>query len=186
MSQIPIETNFTGIQKRLVPKCIVVDIYDLQLSHLLLFDTIQIDPSFPQTLCVLAGGSIITNIKIISPLIVTYEGHQIPPEVPYPYVILFQAGTKFDTDITPTFTWEEDQVQFGNLNSILELSYGDFNLIATNLICNNEIYQKLGAPLSVNSQIYIIGLGPTQIDKPTVYYQVPHIQCLIEYLAEEK
>ena len=57
MSLIPIPTNFVGIQKRLVPKCIVVDVYDLKLPDSGGDgDTIQLDP---QTLCVLAGGSII-------------------------------------------------------------------------------------------------------------------------------
>ena len=178
MSQIPIETNFTGIQKRLVPKCLVVDIYNLQLNPTQIgtLHTIQIDPTFPQTLCVLAGGSIITNIQIISPIILTnFDGIPIVKNVPY--VILFQAGTKFDTEIQET--GNIFQIQFGNLNSILQLSYGDFGPQKT---CNNEIYQKLGAPFSLNSQIYIIGLYDAN---SVTSLQFPHIQCLIEYLAEE-
>ena len=65
MSIIPISTNFTGIQKSFVPKCLLIDIYDLEC--ILDDDTITEEINKIQTLAILSGGSIITNVSITSP-----------------------------------------------------------------------------------------------------------------------
>ena len=159
MSIVPISTNFTGIQRRLVPKCLLIDIYDLNLIPP---DGIILEKN-PLTLCVLAGGSIITNIQIISQIIVTNDrGIQYSD---YPYIILFQAGTTFESEIV--------NFPLGNLNSIIQTSNVDPSL--------NQIYKKLGTPLPSNSQIYVIGLNILNL----LPGQITHMQCLIEYLAEE-
>ena len=166
MSILPISTNFTGIQKKLVPKCILVDIYDLKMLSPTIFEhqIINIDPNFPQTLCVLAAGSIITKITITSPFTFLQNGEIVM----YPYVILFQSGTTFESslEINPNFGI------FGNSNSIFQIS---------SVFERKEvIYEKMGTQLSVNSQIYVIAFVDNQLD-----ILIPHMQCLIEYIAEE-
>ena len=69
MSIIPIETNFTGVQRKLIPKCLLIDVYDLEGSIGYFLPTIQ-------TLCVLSGGSVITNVIItthVKPQIIDYS-----------------------------------------------------------------------------------------------------------------
>ena len=166
MSIIPIDTNFTGVQKSLVPKCIIVDIYDLKLNKLI--NTKELDPSFFQTLCVIAGGSIITNIQIISPIITLDNNDNEVFDISY--VLLFQSGTIFETYAPEHFP------HFGvNSNAIIQIN-NNFD----EAIPKEFIYAKLGTPMHVNSQIYVIGIFSFNLVSVTI----PHVQCLIEYLAE--
>ena len=161
MSIIPIETNFTGVQKRLVPKCILIDVYDLEASVIASFSTIK-------TLHILSGGSIITNIIITTSLPAVPHGAQS-------YTIKFYSITQklLETDfvgmLPGVFIWgmtdeRNDTVLPGPL--IFDVGPG------------------YGSPLSSTSQLYVslIKLIPKEDD---IFLNIPHLQCVIEYLAEE-
>ena len=154
---LPISTNFVGIQKRLVPKCLLIDIYDLEFftntSILELTNKLQ-------TLCVLAAGSIITNITLTS----SKPYFPADPDIPnnkFLLSILYLNGS------------------VGNQNLV------NFPLIQIDLSTQNNVigFIGIGKPLPSNGQIVVIFSNDKPVNSNSV---IPYLQFLIEYLSEEQ
>ena len=156
MSIIPISTNFIGISRNLIPKCQVCDIYNLECVTYVKEFVLSNDSIHKiQTLCVLAGGSIITNIKILSqlPVITGIENY---------YLSIMCNSDKNTSE------------EYGSF--IVQVPLFDSN--------KTYLFNLVGSTLPTNGQICCI-YGPNFDNpnlnpKPTI----AHVQILIEYLAE--
>ena len=134
------------------------------------------DINLMQTLCVLSGGSIITNVSITSPVInVDTLNNNVTIQVPY--YIAIASGQTFDQNIY------NDDIN-GSKTYLMDIF--DPYFTAFQFQGQYHIFPQMGSPLLINSQIYIAGF---QIDienyTPVDGIIIPHVQFLIEYLSEE-
>ena len=144
MSIIPIETNFTGMQRKLVPKCMLIDVYDLRLEK----DNGAGNYSgvYAKPVCVLAGGSIITNITLTTALPVRNVNYYINFDL-FVFSVFDHILTIFDSESK-----------------------------------KKNIGPEIGNPLSSSHPIKVIAHYNADGQEPL---PIVHLQCLIEYLAEE-
>ena len=164
MSIIPIDTNFHGVQKRFVPKCAIVDIYDLECIY---FVDLPPNTAFLQklqTLIVLSGGSIVTNVSITS---ITYP--KITDDNLQNAIIFIATSSKPLTDAFDPTSYTDGR---------------NLILFHVNNTAKYSAFPALGSPVRGNVQLMVeyIHIGGQDNNALTI----PHVQFVIEYIAEEQ